>query len=58
MIKTLVSLTSHQMEILGKEAESLEISKSELLRRIMDRYLSSRKITKKDLNDKAEKKQD
>jgi hypothetical protein len=39
MVKTLVSLTERQMEVLNTNSESLGISKSELLRRILDRYL-------------------
>lgn len=55
MIKTLVSLTERQMSILSTESESLGISKSELLRRIMDKYLDSGKQAIKDevLKDKA-----
>lgn len=46
MVKTLISLTERQMEILGTEAKILGISKSELLRRVMDKYLDSgKKIT-------------
>jgi metal-responsive CopG/Arc/MetJ family transcriptional regulator len=39
MKKTLVSLTDRQMETLDSNSKSLGISKSELLRRILDRYL-------------------
>jgi len=54
MIKTLISLTERQMEILGAEARALGISKSELLRRVMDRYLDSgKKLTKEDVAKKA-----
>jgi len=54
MVKTLISLTPRQMELLNQEASGLEISKSELLRRIMDRYLDSgKRLTKKDLIDKS-----
>lgn len=50
MIKTLISLTERQMEILGAEAKILGISKSELLRRVMDKYLdSSKKITNEEV---------
>lgn len=50
MVKTLVSLTNRQMEILTAEAEKLQIPKSELLRRIMDKYFEAgKKITPKDL---------
>lgn len=41
MIKTLISLTERQMNILSTDSKSLGISKSELLRRIMDKYLDS-----------------
>ena len=48
MIKTLVSLTERQMEVLNTNSESLGISKSELLRRILDRYLEvDRRINSK-----------
>jgi hypothetical protein len=41
------------METLGTEATALGISKSELLRRVMDRYLDSdKKITKEDVKKK------
>lgn len=54
MVKTLISLTERQMEILGSEARALGISKSELLRRVMDRYLDSgKKLTKEDVTKKA-----
>lgn len=53
MVKTLISLTERQREILKNESAQLGISKSELLRRVMDRYLDSgRKITEKDLKKK------
>jgi hypothetical protein len=43
------------MEVLKSEADSLEISKSELLRRIMDRYLGTgRKTTKRDPSNRGE----
>lgn len=60
MIKTLISLTERQMNILSTESESLGISKSELLRRIMDKYLDSGKQAIKDevLKDKAKKSSD
>jgi len=39
MKKTLVSITDRQMEILSEEAKAIGISKSELLRRILDKSL-------------------
>lgn len=58
MKKTLISLTDSQMELLSIEAEKLEISKSELLRRIMHMYLDNdNKITKEAIReDKIAKK--
>jgi hypothetical protein len=58
MKKTLISLTDSQMELLSTEAEKLEISKSELLRRIMHMYLDNdNKITKEAIReDKIAKK--
>lgn len=62
MKKTLVSLTDSQMEILNAEAEKLEISKSELLRRIMATYIENgKKVSTQEsksgkLNKKASKK--
>jgi hypothetical protein len=54
MKKTLVSLTERQMKVLTEEAEAVGISKSELLRRIMDRYLdSNKKVTKFDSKENA-----
>lgn len=59
MVKTLISLTPRQMENLNREAKGLGISKSELLRRIMDRYLDGgKRITKKDLKDKEDNTKD
>ena len=60
MIKTLISLTERQMNILSTESESLGISKSELLRRIMDKYLDSGKKAIRDqvLEDKAKRSSD
>jgi hypothetical protein len=53
MVKTLISLTERQMEVLGTEAGALGISKSELLRRVMDKYLDSgKKLTKEDISKK------
>ena len=50
MVKTLVSLTSRQMEILKEEADKLQIPKSELLRRIMDKYFEgNKKVTLKEV---------
>jgi len=47
MEKILISVTERQKNALKSEAESLGIPKSELIRRIMDRYLESgKKITK------------
>lgn len=43
MKKALISLTDSQMETLNTEAEKLEISKSELLRRIMAMYIEDGK---------------
>jgi len=43
MKKALISLTDSQMETLNTEAEKLEISKSELLRRIMTTYIEGGK---------------
>lgn len=43
MRKTIVSLTDRQMETLAIHAKEIGISKSELLRRIMDKYLGSGK---------------
>jgi len=39
MKKTLVSITDRQMEILNEESKAIGISKSELLRRILDKCL-------------------
>ena len=39
MRKTIISLTETQMEALSREAKKKEISKSELLRRFLDRQL-------------------
>lgn len=58
MKKTLISLTDSQMELLGEEAKKLEISKSELLRRIMYMYLNNEyKITIPELDAEREKKE-
>ena len=43
MKKALISLTDSQMEVLNEEAKKLEISKSELLRRIMAMYIEGGK---------------
>lgn len=49
MVKALISLTDRQMDVLKNEAKLIGISKSELVRRIMDRYLGTgKKVTKKD----------
>lgn len=45
MKKALISLTDYQMEALNTESKNLEISKSELLRRIMTTYFGSEKKT-------------
>lgn len=48
MQKTLVSITDRQMEVLTENSKALGISKSELLRRILDRYLDvGRKMNEK-----------
>lgn len=39
MVKTIISLTNSQMKALSEKAQEYEISKSELLRRIIHTYL-------------------
>jgi|WetSurMetagenome_2_1015567.scaffolds.fasta_scaffold81630_2 hypothetical protein len=59
MVKTLVSLTSRQMELLTSESEKLQIPKSEYLRRVLDKYFDSgKKITAKEIKAQSKNKED
>jgi hypothetical protein len=42
MKKTIISLTERQMEALGNESKRLGISKSELIRRFLDKQLDGK----------------
>lgn len=42
MKKTIVSLTERQMKAIAEESEELGISKSELIRRLLDKHIDSK----------------
>ena len=54
MIKTLVSLTDRQSKVLSDKAKDSGISKSELIRRILDSYIESHPETSNKDKEKVE----
>lgn len=46
MKKTIVSLTERQMKSISEEAQELGISKSELIRRLLDKHIDSKRDIK------------
>ena len=50
MKKTLISLTERQRQKIQEEAESIGISKAELIRRILDSHIDKKEDQKNDTN--------